>query len=335
MPQFSIQATASVLGYVATILLIGGFVLLLAGLGILDIKAITIAKGRKTVVVGLLMILLGIGGLLFDIVSPPPPPTELAEVTLTPIPTPAPPTFTPTSTPLPTATPVPLTDTPVPTATPRPTPTPTPTMEADPTVYDDFNNPTSGGYNRDLWTMFSEPGGQYQIVQQDGTMMFTQQGKPEKGTGLATLKSISLDRPTFFEARLMLSSEVNAGNVGLQIRVDFSPNESWYAECRVYQEDGKAWAVCSEKFWSQQEEWYYDSEPILVQLGSWHIVRIEVDPATMTFNYFINGQLVGSHIPRVADRLKKARFRLNMGIWGPSADAVTGYVDDVRIGPVQ
>ena len=125
MPQFSIQANASVLGYVATILLIGGFVLLLAGTGILDIKAITIAKDRKTVVFGLLMILLGIGGLLFDIV-PRPTPTEVAEVTLTPTLTPAPPTSAPTNTPLPTATPMPPTDTPVPTSTTEPTATPVP-----------------------------------------------------------------------------------------------------------------------------------------------------------------------------------------------------------------
>jgi hypothetical protein len=57
--------------------------------------------------------------------------------------------LTPTDTPLPpTATPVPPTNTPVPTATPQPTPT----MDADPTVYDNFNNPANdGSFNQSQW----------------------------------------------------------------------------------------------------------------------------------------------------------------------------------------
>ena len=96
---------------------------MLAGIGILDIRAVTIAKGRKTIAFGVLMILLGIGGLLFDMVGLPPAPTELAGVTTTPTATPAPPT-SPTSTPLPTATPMPPPATPVP-----PTPVPVSIVE--------------------------------------------------------------------------------------------------------------------------------------------------------------------------------------------------------------
>jgi len=70
MLEFSFQAQVSSLGCVAISFLLGGFVLLLVGVGIiLDIKAISIARGRKTTTIGLLMILLGIGSLLFDMVS--------------------------------------------------------------------------------------------------------------------------------------------------------------------------------------------------------------------------------------------------------------------------
>ena len=145
--------------------------------------------------------------------------------TFTPLPptdTPVPPTATPvlptdtpvpTSTPRPTATPVPPTNTPVPTATPQPTPT----MDADPTVYDNFNNPANeGGYNTDLWELWHLAG---RVAQQDGVLMFTQRGKPEDGTYLGARKDydVSLDSPTFFEARLMLSPEANAGFVRLAL----------------------------------------------------------------------------------------------------------------------
>jgi polar amino acid transport system substrate-binding protein len=125
MTEFGLQVNISALGYLAIVFLLGGFVLLLAGTGILkQISGTTIEQGPKTIVAGLLITLLGVGGLLFDMASPPPTPTELAGVTFTPTVTPVPPTSTLTSTPLPTATPVLPTDTPVPTSTPRPTATP-------------------------------------------------------------------------------------------------------------------------------------------------------------------------------------------------------------------
>ncbi len=52
----------------------------------------------------------------------------------------------------------------------------------------------------------------------------------------------------------------------------------------------------------------------------------------MTFTYYIDGQMVGSHVPVDADNLKKARFTMSVGVCcGPSSEALTGYIDDVRI----
>jgi hypothetical protein len=62
---------------------------------------------------------------------------------------------------------------------------------------------------------------------------------------------------------------------------------------------------------------------------------MEVDPATMTFSCFVDGQLIGSHVPVDADKLKKVNLTPNLGIWTETADAITGYVDEVRVGLVQ
>ena len=225
---------------------------------------------------------------------------------------------------------------PTPEATAALTTTPVPAMGADPWVYDDFNNPANeGSYNEGLWELRADQG---QVAQQDGVMAFTQQGKPQEGAGLAAHKyhEISLDRPTFFQARLMLSPDANAGDVHLDLRTKLSPNEVWYANCNLVNQEGETWAACFNKAIRHgQGDVTYASESILVPLGSWHIVRMEVDPATMTFSYFVDGQFVGSHIPPDADRLKKARFTLSIGIYAPSTDALTGYVDDVRVGPVE
>jgi len=231
---------------------------------------------------------------------------------------------------------------PTPEATITPVPTlapvamPTHTMGADPTVYDDFNNPANeGSYDQDLWELWAA---QDQVAQQDGVMMFTQQGKPHEGAGLAAHKyyQISLDRPTFFEARLMLSPDASAGNVNLDLRTELAPDEEWYANCNIDNWEGKVSAGCfNEAIHHGQGDVTYSSESISVQRGSWHTVRMEVNPATMTFSYFVDGQFVGSHTPLDIDRLKEARFTLAIGIYAPSADAITGYVDDVRVGELE
>jgi Tol biopolymer transport system component len=203
-------------------------------------------------------------------------------------------------------------------------------------VYDDFNNPANeGSYDRGLWELWAD---QDQGAQQDGAMLFTQQEKPFEGAGLSAHKyyKIFLERPTFFEARLMLSPDANAGNVHLDLRTELSPDEGWYAQCLIDNPEGEAWAGCfNEAVRHGQGDVTYSSESIAVPFGSWHTVRMEVDPATMTFSYFVDGQFIGSHIPPDAERLKKARFTLSIGIYQHLAGALTGYVDDVRVGPLE
>jgi Tol biopolymer transport system component len=222
---------------------------------------------------------------------------------------------------------------PTPAATAALAATPIPEMGADLWVYDDFNNPAhEGSYDQGLWELRADPA---QVAQRDGAMVFTQQNKLYQGMGLAATRysEISLDRPTFFEARLMLSPDANAGNVNLDLRTELSPDETWYAECPIDSWEGKGSVGCfNEAIRQGQGEVTYGPESIPVPFGSWHTVRMEVDPATMTFKYFVDGQLFGSHTPLDADRLKKARFTLSIGIYQHSTGALTGCVDDVRVG---
>ncbi|MDH4135700.1 MAG: protein kinase, partial [Anaerolineae bacterium] len=225
---------------------------------------------------------------------------------------------------------------PTPEATAALVATPIPEMGADLWVYDDFNNPAhESSYDKSLWELRAAQG---QVAQQDGTMVFTHQGKPNEGATLAASKYLefSLDRPTFFEARLMLSPDANAGNVQLHLHTELAPNEIWYAECNIDHWEGKVHVGCfDEVIRHGQVESTQGSESMPVQPGSWHTVRMEVDPATMIFGYFVDGQFVGSHTPSDADRLRQAKFTLSIGIYTPSADTLTGYVDDMRVGPLE
>jgi hypothetical protein len=239
--------------------------------------------------------------------------------------TPMPPTDTPvpTSTPRPTATPVPPTNTPVPTATPQPTPT----MDADPTVYDNFNNPANeGSYNKGLWELGGE-GQTGQVAQQNGILIVARESEGYTRLYARKYQDIILDAPTLFEARLMLSPDKFDGDVLLQFRANLPGGGVWFSNCEIH---GYYGAGCYD--YKQEGHWYDAGSKQPVDLGTWHTFRIEVDPATMTFTYYIDGQMVGSHVPVDAEKLKKARFTLFVNVYGKE---ITGYIDDVRVGPVQ
>ena len=119
------------------------------------------------------------------------------------------------------------------------------------------------------------------------------------------------------------------GGVGLHLFADLLGGGSWGSGCGF---GGYYEANCSDGPWPQEEGHSYDTGGRPVDLGIWYTFRIEVDPATMTFTYYIDGQIFGSHVPVDAEKLKKARFTPGIGVCGK---AITGYIDDVRIGPVQ
>ena len=189
---------------------------------------------------------------------------------------------------------------------------------ADPTVYDNFNNPANEGtFNRRLWRYSTDTEPPRQIMQQGRVLVVTQEGKSGR---------TALSARTFFEAKMRLSPDQRAGSVQLHLRTQTG---DWFSECTISED---ASVGCWDTIWPMRTGHAWESDRRQVGYGTWHTFRIEVDPLTMTFTYYIDGQMIGSHIPVDAEKLKKAKFELLIGVWSPSPDAVTGYIDDVRIG---
>jgi hypothetical protein len=245
----------------------------------------------------------------------------------TPSPTPEP---TATHTATPTREPTP-TWTPSPSHTPRPTATATPTISADPAVYDNFDNPAhDGAFNHDRWKYWGTPQGV--AIQQDGVVMLAQNvDEPHHNTWLIArhYDHVRLQSPTYFEASLMLSpgGRGHACAVTLKLYADLPEGGSWWADCHV----GDGDAGCTDSNWPAQDLHEYRTLHKPVGPGTWHVLRIEMDPATMGFSYYIDGEPIGSHVPVDAAELRDAAYWLTIGAYG---EAVTGYVDDVRIGPL-
>jgi hypothetical protein len=195
-------------------------------------------------------------------------------------------------------------------------------------IYDDFNNHNfDGSYNQGRWTILDDSSGR--IFQQEGILVVSTNGKAAGGPSLRALKysNFTMETRTFVEAKLMVNRPQN-GHAYLFLGSDL-PSGIEYSDCTLGYGDKQALLDCG--YVSQGNE-EYRAEDILVDYGTWHTVRIEADPATMTFTYYVDGRAIGSHRPINAGELGKARFRVEIGFGVSSSEVSAGYIDDVRIG---
>jgi len=84
---------------------------------------------------------------------------------------------------------------------------------------------------------------------------------------------------------------------------------------------------------NQAKEYRQDGK--LVNFTTWHTVRIEVEPSTMTLTYYIDGQEIHSFIPKNSEQLKSERFNLQIGIVSDGRNSLTGYIDDISVGQIR
>jgi hypothetical protein len=241
---------------------------------------------------------------------------------------PLPPTDASTKTPVPpTATP-----TPRPTQTPTSIPSPTATVDADPTVYDNFNNPAfDGRWNTGLWYRSSD-GDSTLIEQRDGFLTISRQ--LPKNAGLNSSRNGTIDEIAFVEAKIKLDSNIQTpegGTIGIGIQgyVD----GDWSLNCSIFgrQQDVAGWASCD------TSEGYYESSPngFKVAYDSWHSVRIEMNPDTAEITFYVDDQPIGSTVPANPEEFKNAPFQVKLRAWSADGGLVTGYIDDIRIGPAE
>jgi endo-1,4-beta-xylanase len=206
-------------------------------------------------------------------------------------------------------------------------------------IRDDFGNPVYDGFfNTAIWRQSGGLLPNSIAQQQEGVLVF---GNAGDLTGLAAgltvraFDGIPLDQPISFEADLALCSDSSSGGVNIGVdSVGFEPG-SWMADCNITFVSGETRGSCEDFLWTQQVEHAFETPRQPLGLGTWHSVRIDLDPATMSLTYTIDGQVVGTHVPEDGEALRAAMFQLVIGMWKPSADSpLLALVDNVRIGSV-
>lgn len=189
-------------------------------------------------------------------------------------------------------------------------------------IYDNFNNSAyDGSFNKQLWILTNESAGQ--AVQANGILEFSYSGVSERGIGLVTNKYNYFipEEPVFFEAQLKID---NAQNGHVYILVD-SSDSSAYADCDLGYGDKTASFSCNYMDGKQAK---YVTEVALVDYKQWCTVRIELDPSSMTYTYFLNGQKIGSYMSTATSR----KISFEVGIYAASINNVKAYVDNIRVG---
>jgi hypothetical protein len=111
-----------------------------------------------------------------------------------------------------------------------------------------------------------------------------------------------------------------------------------WAECSLYGGSEQAQAqlfcgVASDRNGTFMEE--YNVAGPATAYDTWHTVRIEMNPESGEFTFFVDGQPMGIHAPAQAEALKTAQFDAELQVYLEDGSLVTGYFDDVRIGRVE
>jgi len=207
---------------------------------------------------------------------------------------------------------------------------------------DDFANPAyDGSFDRVKWKLSGGLLPNPIAQQQDGMLVIGNAGDPTGAAAGLTVRAydnFTLDQPVFLEADLALCPNSSAGGVNMAINtINFEPG-SWMAGCDITHLSSETWGGCTDFLWSQQTQQVEDqfetpNQP--VEPGTWHKVRTEIDPATMTITYYLDGLVIGSHVPEDAETLRETRLQLVLSMWKPSADGpLLAVVDNVRIGSI-
>jgi hypothetical protein len=130
----------------------------------------------------------------------------------------------------------------------------------------------------------------------------------------------------FVEAKLMLDENIEASHGTVTTGIGFG---SWWLHCDVGSRQGNqwAWAICHTTDG-------FGTTGVSVPFNSWSTIRFDINPDTATIIFSVDGrQLGGSYIPSNLEEFKQADFHITLLVWSEAGGLITGYADDMRIGP--
>ena len=229
----------------------------------------------------------------------------------------------------PTMTTVPMTTAPSATRTSQSSATSPPQTVADPLMYDDFDNATyDGRFNAALWVSGDIYNGK--IVQGNGVLTIGLNQYQNRDIGLGSSQLYKPTSPIFVESKIMLDP---ASRDVAAIYTGFGTSNGGSTCAISSNAKGEQQIYCVSVYFEIAQRAYIRG----ITAGTWHVIRLELYPNTMTFIYLVDGEKIGSYIPRNTDQLKdlsySAMARVNSGL--DTTPNVLGYADYVKTGKIE
>jgi hypothetical protein len=184
------------------------------------------------------------------------------------------------------------------------------------TLYDDFSDPAyEGRFNPAKWLPVL--GESCQVSQQAGVMAFT---NIARSTGencnlvVGLPEQVTASDLGVLEARLQVSSDRNDEylNQGLSFWTEESPGGGWYVFCGLDTTGDTVQAFFETVDWATGQDVDNDqSAP--AEVDRWYTVRLEANPATMTFDCYVDDTRLGSVALGETAVLSTASFERALG----------------------
>jgi hypothetical protein len=211
----------------------------------------------------------------------------------------------------------------------------------DPFLYDDFEDIAyDDAYNPALWDLAGHAG--YDARQKAGNLVFDSGTAPaHTGADLYLIqpRQRSLREVGAFEAKLKFGSGHGGdyASVKIQVSADLGAGQGWWTQCALAAGDSVAPVVsCDVSTYDGAGRITEYRTPVMpASFDTWYTVRIEADPDTAQLGFYLDDELLGTHVPEDAAALLNATNLVpRVGVWnGAAGTSATRYLDWVRIPP--
>ena len=216
---------------------------------------------------------------------------------------------------------------------------PTPTQNANPLLYDDFNNTDYDySYNHLLWSQAGD--NLLDVMQNSGTLQISDNGT-KGGEYVLQLKEPTtrkIEQIQFLEAQIKLNSYKGTYLEFAKIQISANVNgHSWWTQCRMQANNGYGIFLCDvytvvDNIFNQE----YATEAIDISLNNWYTTRIEINPQTMELRYYLNNSHIGTYIPKDSTQLLTSYFVTQIGVWSDGQNtSFSCSFDNVQITPIK
>lgn len=206
--------------------------------------------------------------------------------------------------------------------------------------YDDFNNSAfDGKYNTNLWEYDGTK--HVELKQENGVLILKTTSNDEDGGNIlvADSESWTFEELNSMEAKLKIDSSQRGKGSFVKIQASTTTAEkiTYWIECQLdNRETSHTSYYCNytaSEWPSDNWSYEYQTEVIETQYDTWYVSRFEINPKTLEIQFFLDGKLIGSYIPKNTDIIRKKRFYPLIGSWTGADEDFLGYIDDVYIKP--